>query len=185
MTKRKSPAQLDREITEVLADQPARKKSRPSHAVRSDRAAELIESYKPWASTYSNEDLDRERSLANRLTAIDREEGRPTPPVGFSAERYKQAKLVVRDANLYGEKQQSLRGKGRHHATQRGKHTIYDLVEVNARTKKERVLHEHFSTKADAKEAADEYRARKRPDVTYRIKSRKVSAPPYRWNPED
>ena len=73
----------------------------------------------------------------------------------------------------------------RHHATRRGKHTIYDLVEVNARTKKERVLHEHFSTKADAKEAADEYRARKRPDVTYRIKSRQVLAPPYRWNPED
>ena len=72
----------------------------------------------------------------------------------------------------------------RNHAT-RGKHTIYDLIEVNKRTKKERVLHEHFSTKADAQEAADEYKERKRPDVTYRIKSRQVSAPAYRWNPED
>lgn len=73
----------------------------------------------------------------------------------------------------------------RHHATRRGKHTIYDLVEVNKRTKKQRVLHEHFSTKADAKEAADEYKALKKPDVTYRIQSRQVSAPPSRWNPED
>ena len=73
----------------------------------------------------------------------------------------------------------------RHHATRQGKRTIYDLVEVNKRTKKERVLHEHFSTKADAKEAADEYKALKRPDVTYRIQSRQVSAPPSRWNPED
>ena len=72
----------------------------------------------------------------------------------------------------------------RDHATQR-KHTIYDLVEVNTRTKKERVLHEHFSTKADAHEAAAEYKTRKKPDVTYRIRSRKVLAPPYRWNPED
>lgn len=73
----------------------------------------------------------------------------------------------------------------RNHATQRGKHTVYDLVEVNKRTKKERVLHEHFSTKADANEAADEYKERKRDDVTYRIKSRKITAPPYRWNRED
>jgi len=73
----------------------------------------------------------------------------------------------------------------RHHATRRGKHTIYDLVEVNKRTKKQRVLHEHFSTKADAKEAADEYKALKKPDVTYRIQSRQVSAPPSRWNLED
>jgi hypothetical protein len=73
----------------------------------------------------------------------------------------------------------------RDHATMRDKHTIYDLVEVNTRTKKERVLHEHFSTKKDAKEAADDYKARKRPDVTYRIRSRQVAAPAYRWNPED
>ena len=71
------------------------------------------------------------------------------------------------------------------HATRQAKHTVYDLVEVNTRTKKERVLHEHFSTKADAKEAADEYKARKLPGIVYRIKSRKVSAPAYRWNPED
>ena len=73
----------------------------------------------------------------------------------------------------------------RDHATRRETHTIYDLVEVNARTKKERVLHQHFSTKAHAKEAAAEYRARKRPNITYRIKSRQVLAPTYRWNPED
>jgi phosphoribosyl 1,2-cyclic phosphodiesterase len=72
----------------------------------------------------------------------------------------------------------------RNHAT-RGKHTIYDLVEVNKRTKQERVLHRHFSTKADAQEAANEYKERKRPDVTYRIKPRKITASAYRWNPED
>ena len=71
------------------------------------------------------------------------------------------------------------------HATRGGKHTVYDLVELNKRTKKERVLHEHFSTKEHANEAADEYRAYKRPDVTYRVRSRQVTAPPYRWNPED
>lgn len=71
------------------------------------------------------------------------------------------------------------------HATRGGKHTIYDLVEVNKRAKKERVLHEHFSTKEDANEAADEYRAHKRPDMLYRVRSRQVAAPPYRWNPED
>ena len=71
------------------------------------------------------------------------------------------------------------------HATRGGKHTVYDLVELNKRTKKERVLHEHFSTKEHANEAAAEYRAYKRPDVTYRVRSRQVMAPPYRWNPED
>jgi hypothetical protein len=76
-------------------------------------------------------------------------------------------------------------GRLKDHATRRGKHTVYDLVEVNTRTKKERVLHEHFSTKEHAKEAADEYKALKRPDVTYRIRSRQVPVPSYRWNLED
>lgn len=65
------------------------------------------------------------------------------------------------------------------------KHTIYDLVEVNPRTKSERVLHEHFSTREHAKEAADEYKAMKKPGVSYRIRPRKIAAPAYRWNPED
>ena len=181
MTRRKSPAQLDREIAENLAG----RSRRPSHATKSDRAAELIATYKPWSSTYSNEDLDRAQGLANRLTAIDREEGRSAPPVGFSAKRYEQAKQVISNTNLYGTKQQALRTAGRSHATKKGKHTIYDLVEVNSRTKKERVLHEHFSTKAHAKEAADEYKALKRPGVAYRIRSRQVLAPAYHWNPED
>ena len=73
----------------------------------------------------------------------------------------------------------------KNHATRPKKHTIYDLVEVNTRTKKERVLHEHFSTKADAKEAQDEYKALKKPDVSYQIRSRQIAAPPYRWNRED
>ena len=239
-------------------DIPSKQKaSRSSHATKRDRAAELIENYKPWSSAYSNEDLDRAQGLANRLTAIDREEGRSAPAVGYSAKRYEQAKQVVSDANQYGAKQQSLRAKGqsharkkkithheakrlleaegidftkdvdatissmskgnrvaevarlagyrksknapgstsrmyfhylsrlRNHATRQGKHTIYDLIEVNTRTKKERVLHKHFSTKADAKEAADEYKARKRPDVTYRVRSRQAIVPPYRWNLED
>lgn len=71
------------------------------------------------------------------------------------------------------------------HATRRGKHTVYDLVEVNPRTGNERVLHGHFSTREHAKEAADEYKALKKPGVSYRIRSRKISAPAYRWNPED
>ena len=248
MTRTKSPAQLDREIAQALA-------RRTSHATKRDRAADLIANYGTWTSSYSNEDLDRAQGLANRLTAIDREEGREAPPVGFSTKRFAQAKQVVSDANRYGEKQQKLRASGRsharkkkidhyeakrrleaagidfsrdsdelrmsdkqlvadtareagyrkrknapgstarmyfqylsrlrNHATQRAKHTVYDLVEVNKLTKKERVLHEHFSTKANANEAADEYKERKRPDVTYRIRSRKITAPAYRWNPED
>ena len=76
----------------------------------------------------------------------------------------------------------------RSHATSKGtsaKHTVYDLVEVNNRTSKERVLHEHFSTKEDAEEARAEYREAGRSDVGYRIRSRKIAAPPYRWNRED
>ena len=63
--------------------------------------------------------------------------------------------------------------------------TVYDLIEVNKQTKKERVLHAHFSTRGDAKEAQDEYEGYKRPGVTYRIKSRQVPKPPMRWNLED
>lgn len=73
----------------------------------------------------------------------------------------------------------------RHHATRQGKQTVYDVVEVNARTKKERVLHAHFSTKADAKETVDEYKALKKPDITYRIKSWLAPRAPFRWNLED
>ena len=74
----------------------------------------------------------------------------------------------------------------RDHATRsKKKHTVYDLVEVNAHTKKQRVLHEHFSTRADAKEAQDEYKALKKPGVMYQIRSRQISAPSHRWNPED
>lgn len=72
----------------------------------------------------------------------------------------------------------------RDHATRRGKHTVYDLLEVNTRTKNERVLHENFSTRADAKEAQDEYKAKKKTGVTYRIKPRQASVPEYRWNRE-
>ncbi len=80
---------------------------------------------------------------------------------------------------------QYLSRENRAHATRQKKHTIYDLVEINTRAKKERVLHEHFSTREHAKEALDEYVAMKKPDVTYRIKSRQIAAPPYRWNRED
>ena len=73
----------------------------------------------------------------------------------------------------------------RHHATRQGKQTVYDVVEVNTRTKNERVLHRHFSTKADAKETVDEYKALKKPDVAYRIKSRLAPRAPFRWNLED
>jgi hypothetical protein len=80
-------------------------------------------------------------------------------------------------------------GRQRGHATRaatRGNMlTVYDLIEVNKQTKKERVLHEHFSTRGDAKEAQDEYEGYKRPGVTYRIKSRQVPKPPMRWNLED
>lgn len=230
------------------------------HATKRDRAEELIASYGTWTSSYSNEDLDRTAGLANRLTDIDRQEGRPAPPVGYSKQRYEQAKRVVADANTYGKKQQRLRAsrsgssharkkkispqeakqllasdgidfgrdfhelssyeiqrlleiaklagyrkrpdapgstarmfyqylsRQRAHATKKGasaKHTVYDLVEVNNRTGKERVLHEHFSTKEDAEEARAEYRGAGRTGVGYRIRSRKIAAPPYRWNPED
>ena len=173
MTRKKSPAQLDSEIARALS----RRARHPLHATKRDRAADLIANYGTWTSSYSNEDLDRAQGLANRLTSIDREERRDAPPVGFSAKRYEQAKQVVSDANRYSAR--------RHHATRQGKQTVYDVVEVNARTKKERVLHAHFSTKADAKETVDEYKALKNPDVTYRIKSRLAPRAPFRWNLED
>jgi hypothetical protein len=90
-----------------------------AHATKRDRAADLIASYKPWASSYSNEDFDRVQSLAGQLTDLDREEGRPAPAVGYSKERYAQAKQVVEDTNRYGKKQQSLRAAGRSHATKK------------------------------------------------------------------
>ena len=185
MTRKKSPAQLDSEIARALAS----RTRHPSHATKHDRAADLIANYGTWTSSYSNEDLDRAQGLANRLTAIDREEGRAAPPVGFSAKRYEQAKQVVSDANRYGEKQQKLRASGharkKNHATRQGKQTVYDVIEVNSRTKNERVIHRHFSTKADAKETVDEYKALKKPDITYRIKSRLAPRAPFRWNLED
>lgn len=250
MTRKRSPAQLDREIADALGR--GQSKRAHAHAMKRDRAAELIANYGTWSSSYSNEDFDRAQSLAGRLTDIDREEGRPAPAHGYSKERYAQAKQVVRDTNRYGEKQQKLSAARRagqtharkkkispqeakqliqsddidfgrdffelsssevqrvlevaklagyrkrkdapgstarmyfqylsrlkNHATKRAKHTVYDLVEVNKRTKKERVLHEHFSTKEHAKKAADEYKERTRPDVTYHIRSRQVPVPPY------
>ena len=84
-------------------------------------------------------------------------------------------------ARMYFQYLSRLKG----HATRGGKHTIYDLVEVNTRTKKERVLHQHFSTRADAKEAQDEYKALKKPEVSYQIRSRQIAAPAARWNRED
>jgi hypothetical protein len=99
--RRKTAAQLGREVDAFLADQ--------GSGGASDRVAEIVASYRPWESTYSNEDSDRAVSLALRLTDVDREEGRPAPPAGFSEERYEQARQVVRDANLYGEHQQRLR----------------------------------------------------------------------------
>jgi hypothetical protein len=89
---------------------------RPSgsaHATRRDRAAELIASYQPWTSSYSNEAEDRAAGLAYQLTDIDRAEGRAAPPVGFSKQRYTEAQQVVRDTNRYGEKQQRLSAERR------------------------------------------------------------------------
>ena len=88
-----------------------RKTSSSRSSAHSTRAADLIASYGTWTSGYSNEDLDRASGLANRLTDIDRAEGRPAPPVGFSKTRYAQAKQVVEDANRYGAKQQALRAR--------------------------------------------------------------------------
>lgn len=65
-------------------------------------------------------------------------------------------------------------------------HTVYDLVQVDKRTGKTHVLHKHFSTRADAKEAQDEYASgRANGDVAYRIRSRKTAIPSQRWNRED
>lgn len=112
-TKNKSPAQLDRDIAEVLA--------KPG-GVSSDRAAKLIANYPSWMSSYSNEDFDRAQQLAQQLTDIDRQEGRPAPRVGYSSERIKEAKRVVRDANRYSEAWQSRHGwkaKSTSHATKK------------------------------------------------------------------
>ena len=117
-TKKKSPAQLQREIDEVLAN--------PSGSAagikRDQQLAEAIDSgsreraaalYGIWTSQYSNEDLDRISGLAGRLTDIDRQEGRAAPPVGSSRLRLDQAKQVVRDANGYGAFQQGLSAQRR------------------------------------------------------------------------
>jgi len=45
--------------------------------------------------------MDRYQSLAGRLTAIDRAEGRPAPAVGYSKERYELAKKVVDSRNRW------------------------------------------------------------------------------------
>lgn len=80
---------------------------------------------------------------------------------------------------------ETLRKGRQQHATKQGFHTLYDLVEVDTRTNKEAILHKGFSTRKDAKEAQDEYKDMKRPNVTYRIRSRQAKNPPYRWNLED
>ncbi len=99
---KKSPAQLQREIDEALA--------KPGVRSSSDRAAELIANYPSWVSSYSNEDFDRKQHLAQQLTDIDRQEGRPAPRVGYSTERFKQAERAVRDANRHSEAFQSRHG---------------------------------------------------------------------------
>lgn len=113
-TKKKSPAQLQREIDEVLA--------KPSGSARDQQLAEAIDSgsreraaelYGVWTSQYSNEDRDRVSGLAGRLTDIDRQEGRASPPVGSSRLRLDQAEQVVRDANSYGAFQQGLSAQRR------------------------------------------------------------------------
>jgi hypothetical protein len=95
---KKSSAQLNREIAEVLA--------KPSGS-SGDRASSLIANYSPWTSSYSNEDFDRTASLAHQLTNIDRAEGRPAPVVGSSKRRLEEAKRVVRDANRYSAASQT------------------------------------------------------------------------------
>lgn len=103
---KKSHAQIKREVDEILTGKPM------SHAsVSRDRAAELIAGYGTWKSTYSNEDFDRAQHLAQELTDIDRQEGRTAPSVGYSTGRFRQARQVVKDANLYGEHQQQLRAR--------------------------------------------------------------------------
>jgi hypothetical protein len=90
-------------------------------------------------------------------------------------------------ARMYFQYLSRLGGGRSVHATKRSndKHTVYDLYELNTITKRERTLHEHFSNKKDANEAAKEYRDLKRPDFKYLIKPRKVARRPYLFNLED
>jgi hypothetical protein len=181
---KKSPAQLDREIADVLNGS-----RRHSHAATSSAAPD-------WAAgetharkkkitpqearrLLENDGLD----FSKDFHALDRYDvGRLTDVAKLAGYRKRKDApgSTVRMFYQYLSRQPSQRS----HAT-RGMHIVYDLVEVNKQTKKERVLHEHFSTRADAKEAQDEYEGYKRPGVSYRIKSRQVPKPSMRWNLED
>lgn len=57
--------------------------------------------YAPWTAKYSDEQFDRAQQLAIELTDFDRKSGADAPAFGYSAERYKQAAQVVRQANRY------------------------------------------------------------------------------------
>ena len=177
---KKTPAQLDREIAEVLNGS-----RRPPHATASTDASD-------WAAG----DHARKKKItpqeARRLLESDGVDFKKdffqlgSSDVGRIVEVAKLAGYKKRKdapgstARMYFQYLSRQRG----HAT-RGMLTVFDLIEVNKQTKQERVLHEHFSTRADAKEAQDEYEGYKRPNVTYRIRSRQVARPPLRYNRED
>ena len=177
---KKSAAQLDREIAEMLNGS-----RRPSHSIASSSAAD-------WAAGGHARKKKITPQEARRLLESD--------GVDFSKDFFQLGSSdvgrIVEVAKLAGyRKRKDAPGstarmyfqylsRQRGHAT-RGMHTVYDLIEVNKQTKKERVLHEHFSTRAHAKEAQDEYEGYSRPGVTYRITSRQVPRPPFRYNRED
>jgi hypothetical protein len=178
---KKSSAQIDREIAEALNGS-----RRSSHATASTSASD-------WAAgDHARKKKKIAPQEARRLLESDGIDfGKDffqlgSYDVGRIAEVAKLAGYKKRKdapgstARMYFQ----YLSRQRSHAT-RGMLTVYDLVEVNKQTKKERALHEHFSTRADAKEAQDEYEGYKRPGVTYRIKSRQVPRPPVRWNRED
>jgi hypothetical protein len=60
-----------------------------------------IHSYAPFTEIYCNESFDHMQSLAYKLTALDRQAGRPAPPAGYSAEAFAAAEKVVRAASAY------------------------------------------------------------------------------------
>ena len=177
---KRSPSQLQREIDEVLNGS-----SRPSHATASTTASD-------WAAGGHARKKKITPQEARRLLESD--------GVDFSKDFFQLGSSdvgrIVEVAKLAGYKKRKdapgstarmyfqYLSRQRSHAT-RGMHTVYDLIEVNKQTKKERVLHEHFSTRADAKEAQDEYEGYKRSGVAYRIRSRQVPRPPLRYNRED
>lgn len=178
---KKSPAQLQREIDEALA------RSQAPIAKFNPSQLRVGQYFDHFGHTYEilkigrdkNRTVQIARSHMDRFGKVDFIDHRSFPARDFDRQHLRP--LTDREIGS------ALADRSpRDHATTKT-HTVYDLAQVDKRTgKTTRVLHKHFSTRADAKEAQDEYAAGNTDaDVAYRIRSRKVAIPDRTWHRED